>query len=358
MKDAETEKRKAAYRRKSVFLRAATIALGALAIGCLIGLIVVVIMLNLKKDGLITLYILTGSFTGGALLLACAALGVSRLMERAHLRELDFRERCDSQDSFFVGEGTLATFGESGIVIHDETDGKKEKIDVPYAEMRFFSVCTRKSPREDGKWSVVLEIPLKYLAKEGKAKKNDPPALVETDGKERLYLCLEKYGRELLGEAPPRGEQKRAKGKTFKPVKKFYLPNRAKRKRALAVAALGGALLVAGVLVAVFWQITLGAVLGAVGVLIGGKALFSFLRAKAVFAVYREGIYYSDSAGSERRFLKGEEIGRFSEEEKDGIPLLKACCLYGDYTFPMAKGAREALEEVFPEKCGDLKCGN
>lgn len=353
MENAEEEKRKAAYRRKSLFFRAATIALGALAIGCLIGLIVVVIMLNLKKEGLITLYILTGSFTGGAVLFACAALGVSRLMERAHLRELDFRERCDSQDSFFVGEGTLATFGESGIVIHDETDERREKIRVPYAEMRFFSVCTRKSPREEGKWSVVLEIPVKYLAKEGKAKKNDPPALVETDGKERLYLCLEKYGRELLGEAPPRGEKKRAKGKAFRPVKKFYLPNRSKRKRALALAAIGGALLVAGVLVAVFWQITLGAVLTAAGVIIGGKALFSFLRAKAVFAVYREGIFYSDSARTERRFLKGGEIVRFSQEREDA--LLKACCLYGDYTFPMAKGAREALEEVFPEKCGDLK---
>ncbi len=346
----QQNRKKASYKRRRVFWSVSSVVSGFIAVGALIGVLVAVILMNFNKEDADLYYILTGAFAGGAILFALCAFGCSRLLERATLRETDYRELCDGEDSFFVGEGTLATFTDGALVIHSEEDGNRETVRVPYGEMRFFSVCTRIAPRERGKWRVVLEIPVKYLAKEGKAKKNDPPALVETDGKERLYRCLEKYGLELSGELPPRGEE--PENTRFRAVKKFSLPNRTKRRRAIMLLGLGVVLAVAGVVVGFLWQISLGCILAFVGLFLAGRGAWAFLRAKAVFAVYREGVYYTDSARTERRFLKAAEIERFVREEKDGMPVLKVRCTYGDYRFPLVQGALEALGEIFPEKCG------
>lgn len=348
-------RKKASLKRARIARNVVIYTFAILAVLCLIGLLVAVIMLNVgeraaPKD--LILYILTGSFAGGGVVFAFAAVGISRLAAAALLREYDFRERCDGEDSFFVGDGTLATFKKDYLLIHDETDEKREKIRVPYAEMRFFSVCTRTKPREKGEWGVVLEIPVHYLAKEGKAEKNAPPALVQTDGKERLYRCLEKFGLVLLGEQAPRGEL--PSGQKFTPMKKFRLPNARKRRRSAIFLALGVLLVVGGVLTGVFWQVTIGAVLGVFGIVFTVRSAWAFVRAQAALSVYKEGLYWQDSARTECKFLKWEEIVKITPEVKDDMPLFKVSCIYGDYHFPAVMGAREFLLENFAEKCEEL----
>lgn len=346
------EKHKAALKRTRIFLNTVMFFCAAVAIASLIAMLVVVIMLSVgersdEKDGLLT--VLACSFASGAALFALLSYLFGRLVQRALYNELDFRERCDGENSFFVGEGTIATFLQSALLIHDELGKKREEIRVPYAEIRLFSVCTRRRPREKGEWSVVIEIPVKYLAKEGKAGKNDPPALVQTDGKERLYACIEKSGLRLLGERPPRGAKR--EDKKFSRVKQYGLPDAQKRKRALMLSALGVAVIVAGALVGIFFNISLGAVLGVFGIFVAARALFAYVRAKATLAFYKEGMFWRESGRTESSFLKWEEIERVSLTQKDGMPLLKVHCIYGDYHFPAAGGAYGFLEENFPEKC-------
>lgn len=314
----------------------------------LMGTIAAVLVLELgtsepSRDWL--LYILIGSFAGGAILFAVVGFLLGRLLQFYLLRELDYRERCDSEYSFFVGEGTLAKFETDGIFIRSE-DGRGETIRVPYTQLRAFSVCSRHAPREKGEWSVVLEIPASYLAKPGKAKRDDPPALVQTDAKERLYRCLEERGVPLLGEPP---EQKK-RAEKFKPRCKYLLPNRKKRKRALLMLALGVVLI--GVAVPVgLYEVSIGSILGVFGAFIIGRAVNDFVRAKGIFAVYEEGIYWRDTTPEDSVFLKWEEIGAISPEEREGIALLNVQCAYGAYHLPNIGGAYDYLREFRPEKC-------
>ncbi len=334
--------------RTRKFLQALTFLFAGVAIAALIGLLVVAIMIAVRENAETLLYILAGAFTGGALLFAGAAFLVARSTVTAQARESDLRELKDGVNSFFVGDGTLMTFEKEEIVIHDEANVHRERIHVPYKEMRFFSVCVRTRPRERGHLSVVIEIPVAYLAKEGRARKSDSPALVETDGKERLYRCLEAHGLTLLGEAPERGTRKQ--DVRFRAERKFFLPNRTKRRNALVLGGLGGALIVGGVLVAIFWEIALGAILAVGGLFIVGRATVSFLRGKGVLAAYDGGLYYADSGRTKRSFLKWEEILSFAHEDAEDEPVLLIRCLYGDCRYPAAKGAYEYLAARFPEK--------
>lgn len=320
-----------------------------LAILLLIGAVVTLIMAGGAEENETLLYILTGSFAGGAVAFSAAAVGSGQLARRASARELDFRERCDSENSFFVGDGTLATFEEGFLRIHSELRDGKEEIRVPYADMRFFSVCTRKRPREKGSWTVALEIPARYLTKTGRDAADGRPALVQTDGKERLYACLEAFGLELLGEKPPRGE-KPASGK-FTRTLRCSLPNAGRRRQSLMFIGLGGVFIVAGVLVAVFLNLSVGVVLAMVGVVALGRSVLSFLRAKATLAVYREGVYWQDSTRTDSVFLKWEEIQLVRSTEREGTPCLEIVCAYGAYHFPNPAGVYEYIKEHFPEKC-------
>ncbi len=245
-----------------------------------------------------------------------------------------------------MGEGTLATFGETGIVIHGE-EGGGENIRVPYSEMRFFSVCTRRVPREQGEWSVIFEIPARYLAKANRAAKDGAPALIQTDAKPRLYQTLERHGLELIGE-----RQSGAAGK-FALRAKFYLCDRPKRKRALIMVVAGLVLTVGGALLGVFWNPTVGAFLGAVGVLFAVRSLFTYVRAKSMLAVCDEGIWWQDINRADSVFLKWEEIVSITTEPNNGFELYRLQCAYGAYHFPAVAGSLAVLKELRPEKFGE-----
>lgn len=351
----KNEKGKAARKRTRILVAVLVYACAFLAIGCLIGIIVAVMILNFgKSENHETLsYILVCSFAGGAAVFGLAAFFLSRALTAAAARELDFRERCDGEESFFVGEGTLMTFEAEGVRLHDERGSEHEPIRVPYSEMRFISVCTRKKAQEKGDWCVAVEIPLKYLAKKG-AKKTGEPVLVQADAKPRLYQTLEKHGLALLGEQPP-AEKVKTNCK-FKPVKNFSLPNRAKRRRALVFIVISALLIVAAVPVGIFYSVSICSVLAAAGLLLGGKSVYSCIRAKAVFGVYLEGFFWQESSGSERLFLKWQDVESVTRIEHKGFPLIEFRCSYGKYTVPCAEGAYELVDRVRGEHKKDASC--
>ncbi len=315
------------------------------AVAALIGVVVLFFLLEFSSVGETLLFILMGSFFAGTLFLAVAAFLLMRAAERLEKRRDDFLERCDSEASFFVGEGTLATFAEEKLILHAE--GKKD-IAIPYGELRFLSVCTRRAAREKGFWSVVIEIPARYLLKDAKEAKKEPPALVQTDMKPRLLGVLSERGLPLLGELPP---ETPSADRKFKVEKKFYLPHAKKRRNALIALMAGVVLAVAGVPLS-FWNVTVGIIAGMVGLLVFGKSLHSYFRARAMLGVYREGVFWQDTDRAENVFLKWEEIERLAAEEKDELPVLAVYCAYGAYRFPLPAGGWEYLTAAYPERCG------
>ena len=181
---ARVRKKNSLARARKAY-NALTFALALVAIACLVGLLVVVIVLEMRENSAAEaqlLYILTGSFAAGATVLAFGAFFCGKAAQSAAGAELDYRERCDGAESFFVGEGTLLTFEAEGVRLHAEEGGKKP-ISVPYRDMKFYSVCTRRKPREKGEWSVVFEMPSRYVVKEGEGNDAPPRALIQADGK-------------------------------------------------------------------------------------------------------------------------------------------------------------------------------
>lgn len=350
---ARARKKKSLIRTRKA-CNALTFVLALVAIACLIGLLVVVIVLEMRDNSASAenlLYILTGSFAAGATVLAFAAFFFGKGAQSANRTELDYRERCDGEESFFVGEGTLLTFEKEGVRLHAEEGGKKP-IFVPYRDMKFYSVCTRKKPRERGEWSVVFEMPSRYVVKEGKGKDAPPRALIQADGKERLYRTLEAHALELRGEQPPRGEKR--ENKKFTPRAKFLLPDAEKRKKAVIYMAIAGAVAIVGVVIAVIWQnmIAIGAILTVFGLFFLGKSVASFVQAKGMVAFYEEGLYWKEGgrAIDERIFLKWEEIEHVSFEEAQGKRYMKIACAYGNYHLPDVAGAYEYIAEHKSEK--------
>ncbi len=314
-----------------------------LAIVCAIGFLVCIAILGLRGINSALLGWLCGGSLLGAALLGCGGYLFVRRTDSLMKAELDALEREDGADSFYVGDGTLCTFGKEQICIHGAAP-KSKKVRVPYAELRFFSVCVRHAPRERGDWVVVLELPAHYLTKG--SKREDPPVLIQTDGKQRLYDCLEKYGLSLLGEPPAQREG------TFTLLQKYRLPDRKKRLRSALFLALGAFAAVCGVGIA-FWNVTIGAVVAVFGLYLSAYSAIGFVRAKEIFSVFREGIYYRSQAIAERAFLKWEEIGRLMPAASKGVPVLRAECAYGAYEFPRPEGAYEYIRERFPKKCGE-----
>ncbi len=341
--------RKAAYRRSRIFAAVLTYSAGILALACMIGIVVAVLMLNFgtsseRRD--LILYILAGAFAGGTVLFALCTVLFSKYMNAAAARELDFRERLDGEESFFVGEGTLLTFGEKGVTLHSE-DGKRETVFVPYEETRYISICTRRSPKEKGNWCVAIEMPVKYLSKKRDAAGDGEKVLVQADAKDRLYEALKKHGLELLGEERNDGKQT----KKFTRVKKFSLPNRRKRRNALIMIVVGAVVAVASVFVGIYWSPSVGALAGAVGCVLLFRGILNYVRAKAVFGVYEEGIFWRESNGAERLFLKWDDIEEVSIGEQKGYPVLIFRCSYGRYAIPAVEGAYESIKELKKEKC-------
>ena len=320
------------------------------AVLCMVGVIVCLVMLGVgesyaQRD--ILLGSLCGGFAVGVALFGGTAFLSLRKNAEFEKKELDTLELEDGENSFFVGEGTLLTFEEGQLRIHGTTRGGKTVL-VPYGEVRLFSVCTRLAPKEKGVWSVVFEIPARYLLKEGRAKKTDPPVLVQTDAKPRLYDCIDKFGLKMLGEAPSQNAEK----KKFERLKTFVLPDTQKRRRAIYFLVGGLVVFAGGIAAALLWQYTIGAIVCVLGAYIAIKAAFSYRRSKALFVVYREGIYYREPRGTNDIFLKWEEIESVSRgKTKDG-DAIRMQCPYGAYEFPVFQGAFEYMEENFPERCG------
>ncbi len=309
----------------------------ALSILALVGLVVVLLVFGLKEGGGVLFYALLGSFSGAILVCSPCAYLMTKALDALLKRKTDYAERCDGEESFFVGDETLATFSGNELVLHRGGG----KIKVPYEDIRFFSVCTRRAPSERGEWSVIFEIPARYLSK--KPEKNAPPVLVQADAKERLYRTLQNHGLPLLGEQPPKTKPS---GKKFKRRFAFAIPDPRGRKRGVFQLIGGFALLVGGVLVAVFWQPTVGSVLAAVGVLLMLRGGGAFLRAKRMVALFDEGFYWKEESYADRVFLKWEEI---VSVKKDG-EWLRVACAYGAYRFPEA-GSFEEIEREHPTLC-------
>ncbi len=290
------------------------------------------------------LYILAGSFGGGAALFALAAYGMGRLSRLFDLRARDARERADSPESFYVGEGVLATFAEDALEFHAE--GREGRIRVPYPELTFYSVCSRTAPREKGIWKAVIGVPANYLRKN--AEGEGGPVLIETDYKPRFACALKRRGIEFVGEP----YQKTAHGVRFSRMKTFKMPLDARRKRAIVFAALGAAVAGAGIAVAFLLSPFIGAVVTVFGGAFAVRSLWRAVFSGRSLAVYREGIYWREDKREERIFLKWEEIVRLSAEERETGTGLRAVCACGAYVFPLPRGAYEYLAENFPEKFG------
>lgn len=308
------------------------------AVLCTLGLIISIILLGFFGDKLVLLGSLCGGFTGGAALFGAAAFFALKRNTYYEKQELDALERADSEDSFFVGEDTLATFGKEGLCIH-KAQGRR--VNVPYSDLCCISLCSRRAPKEEGEWNVLLKIPAHYFSKDGK--RDD--VLVMTEAKERLYRCLEKRGLKLLGELPQ--DRTAKKEKPFERLQTFVLPVRRERRNALRFLLLGAVSAAAGGGL-IFLQAMWGALVGVMGVYVAGRALISYSKAKSSVAVYREGIYYSGSDGNGNVFLKWEEITGVSLKEGRG---LHVDCIYGAYEFPPIVGAYEYLARNFPGKC-------
>ena len=339
--EVKIKKQNALKRRRTAF--SVLCFIGAIAgILLLIGMLITLFMAELGNYGNDTktlLYILTGSFGGAAVVLAVLAVGLSRLAQDALLVESDFIGQCDGENSFFVGEGTLATFESGAVRLHNGESGKT--VHVPYEQIRLFSVCTRTSPREKGEWSVLLEIPTKFISKDGKD--TGEKALVQTDAKERLYDCLKREGLTLLGET----REAQPQTKKFTPVQKYVRPDRKKRTQALVVLIAGIALLVAGIPVAIWLNITVGSIACVLGAFLFGRALFSYTSARGLMVLYREGLWWSDHKNrSASVFLKWDEIERVNAERVGETEILVVHCIYGDYHFPMFAGIEERIASL------------
>lgn len=325
-------------------LAVSSLACALLAIGALIAVVVFFFVNAFGNLNGALFGWLAGGTAVGAAVFAFAAFGLAKLGEHAETRRNDFLERCDSPESFFVGDGTLATFSADALVLHAAEN--PNTVRIPYGEMRVFSICTRKRPREKGTWSVVFEIPSHYLSKEGKGQ---PPALVQTDAKPRLYETLEKFGLPLLGEQPQDGPDR-----AFHPLKTFWLPNAKKRKTARILLIVGIVLFAAGIPAAILWEPAVGALLSLIGLMLTAREGYVYFRARALLAFYSEGMYWRESEGTDHMFLKWEEIEEVRAEDlgRGGtlLPVLTVRCAYGEHRFPRPAGAWEYLEGEFPEK--------
>ena len=347
------EEQKAPLRRKRIFYSVLMYGASILAVLCLLGVLVSVMILNFSAHNAskeLLLYSLAGAFVGGAALMALCTYLMSRLISAVSLKELDLRERLDDEESFFVGEGTLLTFGETGLTLHGEQEGTAQPAFIPYHDTRYISICTRRRAREKGSWCVAIEIPVHYITKNTDCSA-DEKVLVQADSKERLYRALEKHGLTLLGEE----RKENAENKKFTPVQKFTLPNRAKRKRALFFLLIG-ILLVGGCApLGIYANPAIGALVGAVGLVICLRSTLSLIKAKAVFGVYQEGIFWRESNGVESLFLKWEDIEKVELGEQKGYPIVTFYCDYGKYAIPAVDGAFECINRLKEEKCVEKK---
>ena len=123
------------------------------------------------------------------------------------------------------------------------------------------------------------------------------------------------------------------------------------------MALVGAVLVVAGALIVALWAdfLLVGCILGVFGLFFAVRSLFAFARAKGMFAVYEEGIYWKESgrAEADKFFLKWSELVRISQETVEGKHYLAAECAYGKYHIPEVAGAYDYLRAARPDLCGE-----
>ena len=317
-----------------------------LAIACMIGFLVCIFMIGWSKGDPVLVGILAGAFFIGACVLGLLGMLIFRRTDRLALEELDALEREDDLNSFFVGEGTLATFGDEKLRIHGREDGKKDVV-VPYYDLKFYSVCARRNPKERGSWSVVIEIPARYF--NNNASRTMTPILIQTDGKERLYSRMKELNLELIGE-PYNAEQS---DKKFVQTTKFKLAHTVKYRKALILIGVAALFLVGGVFATVYWNSTPGSIIIVLGAYFAIRSFVMLARSKAVLGIYEEGIFYREPDGVNNVFLKWEEFSSLCIFEQEGRRSLRLQCPYGAYDLPYFEGAYEYLKEHYPDKCGE-----
>lgn len=316
----------------------------ALAILGVIAAIVLLIMLVSTETQQLLFSLLALGGLGLAAVGGLAAFGLFRCGNRQEALRRDCLEQADGEESFFVGEDTLVTFRDTSLKFHSTDEKRKNVVQIPYSEIRFFSVCIRRKARDGGDWCVVIEVPARYLSK-GKVKKGEEPVMVQTEGKQRLYDCLKRHELTLLGEAWHESDRKK-----YVRRKKFNVPDTALRRKKLLMLALGLILAVIGttICIAVRDWLVIGATLAAVGVCLAANGCFEAYRAKTSLVFYDEGIYWRQKTVIESTFLKWEEIESVSYRAEENV--LRLRCAYGEYGFPAPRGAYEYLVNYFPEK--------
>lgn len=350
--ESARKKRARSLRLKRKIANAAVLVFAIIAIACLIGVLICAVLLQTgdrtaERDFLF--YLLTGIFAACAVVLAFAAFGVGVLGQHIQNAEMDYLERCCGEDCFYVGEGTVAQFGEKELFIRSESEKyKKTRIYVPYHDIVFHSVCTREKPREKGKWSVVLEIPSHYVMKRG----DSPKAFVETQGKERLYNTLAARGLQLKGESPLREGEKRP-DKRYKATTKLVLPDAKKRRHNLIMMGVSALMVVVGIVISVFWgDMTMpGALVSVLGIAMLARGTHGFVQAKGMLALGENGLYWKESGAAvgEKIFLKWEVIDKIKYETIADKRYLAVVCPYGTYHLPDIAGAYEWIEKIRPE---------
>ncbi len=317
------------------------------AFACFLGFIVTIFMIGMDKGDQQLVMILCLSFFVAGCVLGISGLLFFRRADRLAGEELDLLEQEDSPYSFFVGEGTLATFEDEQLRIHGREASKKDIV-VPYYDLKFYSICSRRAPKEKGNFSVVIEIPSKYF--NNNAARDLPCVLIQTDGKDRLYDRLKELNLTLIGEQ----YTKEQGSGTFTQEEKFTFWHPVRVKKSTILMGIGLLVLIGGILAMIFWKNNRapGSILIVLGAYCGIRGCIALFRAKASLGLYREGIYYRDPEGVNSVFLKWEEFSSARVSEKDGKKFLTCTCPYGDYDLPYFEGAYESILKKHPEKKG------
>lgn len=317
-------------------------------IGCflsLLGFVVTIFMLGTNNGDQKLVMILCLAFFAAGCFLGILGLLLFRRADKLAGEELDLLEQEDSPHSFFVGEGTLATFEDENLRIHGRGEGKKEIV-VPYFDLKFYSICTRRAPRERGNFSVVIEIPSRYF--NNNAARDLPIVLIQTDGKDRLYDRLKELNLTLSGEK----YTKEQSDEKFTREENFAFWHPVKVKKSTILMAIGLLVLIGGIIAMIFWKDNSapGSIMIVLGGYCGIRGAIALFRSRAGLGIYREGIYYHDPEGINSVFLKWGEFSCIRETEKDNKKFLTCSCPYGDYDLPYFEGAYQEIIKKHPEK--------
>ena len=339
-------------RRKKKAARVLTWVSAAVILACMAGLLIGLVMMGTGGDSAwrdSLFLILCGGCLAGLLLAALASVGLYRLSEKYEAQESDLRELAVSERSFFAGDKLLATFDEQGVRFHAEEGNEryaKTDIRVPYAEMKVYSVVTRRSPKAKGEAIVLLEIPSRFFAAKKEKQNESQPALIRLDGKERLMATLDRFGVERFGLR--HGEEPTC---PFKAAFCVSVPEKQKRDRAVMGVAGGVFAIVAGVVLAFLVNSSAGIAIACLGVMFAVHSTYAAATAKNVFAVSETGFYWKDVNRYDRMFLYADEVGKIRTAEQEGRTFVEFDCLYASYYFPDVGGLYERLCGMFPDKC-------